>query len=90
MQKVKAKAIEKFIESEPKISQLRDEGSYIIKEKKDDISHLMTETLAKIYTEQKLYTKAIQAYEILSKKHPEKEQYFMEKVQEVKALRNPQ
>ena len=50
----------------------------------------MTETLAKIYTEQKLYTKAIQAYEILSKKHPEKEQYFMEKVQEVKALRNPQ
>lgn len=90
VQKVKAKAIEKFIESEPKISQLRDEGSYIIKEKKDDISHLMTETLAKIYTEQKLYAKAIQAYEILSKKHPEKEQYFMEKVQEVKALRNPQ
>lgn len=90
VQKVKAKAIEKFIESEPKISQLRDEGSYIIKEKKDDISHLMTETLAKIYTEQKLYTKAIQAYEILSKKHPEKEQYFMEKVQKVKALRNPQ
>ena len=90
VQKVKAKAIEKFIESEPKISQLRDEGSYIIKEKKDDISHLMTETLAKIYTEQKLYTKAIQAYEILSKKHPEKEQYFMEKMQEVKALRNPQ
>lgn len=90
IEKIKAKAIEKFIESEPKISQLREEGSYVIKEKKDDISHLMTETLAKIYVEQKLYAKAIHAYEVLSKKHPEKKQYFIEKAQEVKVLRNPQ
>ena len=35
-------------------------------------SSIMTETLAKIYLEQKKYTKAIQAYEILILKYPEK------------------
>jgi hypothetical protein len=37
----------------------------------DDHSSLMTETLAKVYLEQKKY-KAIQAYEILILKYPEK------------------
>ena len=59
----------------------------MVKEKKDDISHLMTETLAKLYVEQKLYSKAIKAYEILSQKHPQKTDYFNEKIEEVKEIR---
>ncbi len=80
--------IEKFIETAPRISQLREEGSFVIKEKKSDISHLMTETLANIYVEQKLYARAIQAFHILAEKHPQKADYFKSKVKEVRDLRN--
>lgn len=47
----------------------------------------MTETLAKLYTEQKLYSKAIKAYETLSEKHPDKKNYFEEKIEEIKEIR---
>lgn len=87
--KAKEKIIDNFIETNPKISQLKEESSYVVKEKKDDISHLMTETLAKLYAEQKLYSKAIKAYEILSEKHPHKKDYFLEKIEEVKEIRKP-
>ncbi|GGG46543.1 hypothetical protein [Epilithonimonas arachidiradicis] len=85
--KVKEKIIDNFIENNPKISQLKEESNYVVKEKKDDISHLMTETLAKLYTEQKLYSKAIKAYETLSEKHPDKKNYFEEKIEEIKEIR---
>ncbi|MNY58180.1 hypothetical protein D3C86_1944870 [compost metagenome] len=55
-----------------------------MKEKTDDISHLMTETLANLYIEQKLYTKAINAFLVLAKKHPNKKEYFENKIQEIK------
>jgi len=84
---VKEKIIDQFIEKNPKISQLKDEVNFVVKEKKDDISHLMTETLAKLYVEQKLYSKAIKAYEILIEKHPHKKDYFNEKIEEVKEIR---
>ncbi|PZU91145.1 MAG: hypothetical protein DI529_01330 [Chryseobacterium sp.] len=88
--KKKEKIIDNFIENNPKISQLKEESTYVVKEKKDDISHLMTETLAKLYAEQKLYSKAIKAYEILSEKHPHKKDYFEEKIEEIKEMRKPQ
>lgn len=83
----KSEIIDKFIEDNPKISQLKEESQYVVKEKTGDISHLMTETLASLYIEQKLYSKAIKAYEILKKKHPEKLEEFKEKIQEIKELR---
>lgn len=83
----KAEIIDKFIEENPKISQLKEEVNFVVKEKNDDISHLMTETLAKLYTEQRLYTKAIKAYEILQNKHPEKAEDFKAKIQEIKDLK---
>lgn len=82
------KAIEAFIENNPRISQLKEESSYVVKEKNDDISHLMTETLANLYFEQKLYTKAIKAFEILIKKNPEKKEYFESKIQDIKDFRS--
>lgn len=83
----KSEIIDRFIEDNPKISQLKEESQYVVKEKTGDISHLMTETLASLYIEQKLYSKAIKAYEVLKKKHPEKLQEFKEKIQEIKELR---
>ncbi|ROH98791.1 hypothetical protein EGI16_19685 [Chryseobacterium sp. G0240] len=85
---IKEKAIETFIENNPRISQLKEESSYVVKEKNDDISHLMTETLANLYFEQKLYTKAIKAYEILIRKNPDKEEYFKSRIQEIKDFRS--
>ncbi|KAB1229893.1 tetratricopeptide repeat protein [Chryseobacterium viscerum] len=85
---VKEKAIEAFIENNPRISQLKEESSYVVKEKNSDISHLMTETLAKLYFEQKLYTKAIKAFEILIKKNPDKKKYFESKIQDIKDFRS--
>ncbi|MCG7281405.1 hypothetical protein MHJ94_08875 [Chryseobacterium taklimakanense] len=87
-EEIKEKAIEKFIENEPKISKLKEETTFVVKEKAGDISHLMTETLAKLYVEQRLYSKAIKAYEALQQKHPEKSDYFAEKIREVKDLRS--
>lgn len=85
---VKEKAIETFIENNPRISQLKEESNYVVKEKNDDISHLMTETLANLYFEQKLYSKAIKAFEILIKKHPEKKEYFETRIKEIKDFRS--
>lgn len=85
---IQEKVIEAFIENNPKISQLRDESTYVVREKNDDISHLMTETLANLYFEQKLYTKAIKAFEILIKKTPEKKEHFQSKIQEIKDFRS--
>jgi len=81
---IKNKAIESFIENNPKISQLKDEVNFVVKEKTDDISHLMTETLANLYIEQKLYTKAMNAFQILANKHPDRKEYFEGKIQEIK------
>ena len=84
---IKNKVIENFIEKEPKISKLKEESDFVIKERNDDISHLMTETLANLYIEQKLYSKAIKAFGLLSEKHPSKETYFKDKIKEIKELR---
>lgn len=84
---IKNKVIENFIEKEPRISKLKEESDFVIKERNDDISHLMTETLANLYTEQKLYAKAIKAFGILSEKHPEKKPHFDDKIKQIKELR---
>ena len=86
-EELKNTVIEKFIEKEPKISKLKEDSDFVVKEKASDISHLMTETLANLYVEQKLYAKAIKGYEILIEKHPQKETLFQEKIQEIKDLR---
>ncbi|MFC2450416.1 MAG: hypothetical protein ACFNQA_03535 [Flavobacteriaceae bacterium] len=84
----KAAIIDKFIENNPKISPIKEDVDFVVKEKSNDISHLMTETLAQLYVEQKLYTKAIQAYKILQEKHPERTEEFEEVIEEIKKSRN--
>lgn len=86
-EETKSKTIDKFIENEPKISKLKEENDFLVKDKGDDISHLMTETLANIYVEQRLYAKAINAFKILIQKHPDKKDYFKDKIKEVSDLK---
>lgn len=88
IEEIKTKAIEKFLETEPKITRAKEEINYTVKEKNNDISHLMTETLANLYVTQKLYSKAIQAFELLSEKYPEKTEIFKEKIKEIKEKKN--
>ena len=52
-----------------------------------DPSSLMTETLARVYVEQKKYEKATSAYKILSLKYPEKSIFFAQKIREIKKLK---
>ncbi|MBS1548502.1 MAG: hypothetical protein JSS94_01370 [Bacteroidetes bacterium] len=86
----KNKAIDTFIENEPKISKLKESTEFLHKDRGDDISHLMTDTLVSLYIEQRLYTKAIQGYEILMEKFPEKKEEYLQKIESVKALKlNP-
>jgi tetratricopeptide (TPR) repeat protein len=88
--KKKAELIDKFIETSPKISPVKSTTTVAaniqIDINKDDNSYLMTETLARVYLEQKKYTKAIQAYEILILKYPEKISFFADRISDIKTL----
>ena len=80
--------INKFIQSNPKISAVKHgtPTSINIDINKEDTTSLMTETLAKVYLEQKKYQKAIQAYEILILKYPEKSSFFADRISDIKIL----
>jgi len=53
---------------------------------KDEYDDLVTETLASIYAQQGYYQKAIQIFEKLSLKYPEKSTYFAAHIEKVKNL----
>ncbi len=86
----KFELIEKFIQEKPKIEPTRDS------EKNKDLAKpfiqtpdtLMTETLARVYVQQKNYKKALQAYNILILKYPEKSGFFADQIRAIKKLIN--
>ena len=83
----KLEIIDKFIEANPKIPPVKSDTPLpSIPAKTEDTSYLMTETLAKVYLEQKKYNKAIQAYEILILKYPEKSSFFADRILDIKTL----
>ena len=80
--------IDKFIEANPKIPPINKdtELSNKIETSSENRPYLMTETLARVYLEQNKYNKAIQAYEILILKYPEKSSFFANRISDIKIL----
>lgn len=82
--------IDKFIQEEPKISKPKKEFYSPIVQGKlslEEDNWFVTETLARIYENQEDYSKAINAYEILGLKFPEKKVYFANRIEKIESLK---
>ena len=83
--------IERFIRTNPKISPIEKREwnqtpTDFSEESVTEHENLMTETLARIYFEQKKYDKALTAYRILSLKYPKKSSFFANRIQQIESL----
>jgi len=79
--------IEKFIAENPRLKPSKTLiNSDVSSESVLENEHLMTETLAHVYLEQKKYQKAITAFTILSLKYPEKSSFFANQIEAIKKL----
>lgn len=85
--------IDRFLREKPRIeprSPLEDEPPPADMSEKStrEIDEFFTETLARVYVQQKHYRKAIYAYEKLCLKYPEKYSYFADRIDEIKRMVN--
>jgi tetratricopeptide (TPR) repeat protein len=84
--------IDKFLEAQPKMPQIKDKDSGAPREnnstQEDANEDFVTETLASIYAQQGYYKKAVQIFEKLSIKYPEKSTYFATQIEKIKHLMN--
>ncbi len=89
----KIEIINSFLEKNPKIPNTKEKGDEddflnYASNNKFNKSELMTETLAKIYFNQKKIKKAIYAYKILSLKYPEKSSFFANQIKKLQKKQN--
>ena len=89
--------IDKFLSSNPGVIRRNpvvdnstENGSTkdIIEKSLTEDDELITETLANIYVQQKNFGKAVNAYQKLSLKYPEKSVYFATRIKEIEDLKN--
>jgi len=80
--------IDKFIISNPRIEPVREKSNQSVEDLSkphvEEKETFVTETLARIYVNQGYYSKAIEIYEKLSLKFPEKSSYFAAQIEKVK------
>jgi hypothetical protein len=85
---LQSELIDKFIIANPRIEPHKDktglQNNDIFKPFDEEDEGLVTETLAKIYVNQGYYSKAMDIYEKLSLKFPEKSSYFAFQIEKVK------
>ena len=88
-QNKKMELIDMFIEKNPKIKPSKIAGFTVNFDQVEEIESdvVMTETLAKVYIDQKKYQSAIKAYEILSLKFPEKSSFFADQIKMLEDLK---
>ena len=80
--------IDTFLENRPKIPPVRQDQPKVDLSANNEFNkeELMTETLAKVYLQQKKFKKALYAYQILSLKYPEKNSFFADQIKMIKQL----
>ena len=86
--KKKFNLIDRFIQDKPKMNPLiipleKKENKNLASQYIQAPEANMTETLAKVYLQQKKYKKAIQAYKILILKNPEKSGFFADQIKAI-------
>ena len=87
---VQTDLIDKFISSNPRIEPRTDKTEHPVEDLStqyvEEKGGLVTETLARIYINQGYYSKAIDIYEKLSLKFPEKSGYFATQIEIIKEI----
>jgi hypothetical protein len=88
--RLQAELIDKFIQANPRIEPRREKSDTppvdISTPSIEENRNFVTETLAKIYVRQGYYSRAIDIYEKLSLKFPEKSSYFATQIEKIKEL----
>ncbi len=88
--KTESDLIDRFIMANPRIEPVRERsdapGEGFTAPLSEDPGPFVTETLARIYLSQGYYSKAIDIYEKLSLKFPEKSSYFAAQIEKIKEL----
>ncbi len=90
LKQIQSDLIDKFILANPRIEPVKEKSETITidisKPFVEERGEFVTETLARIYTNQGYYSRAIDIYEKLCLKFPEKSSYFVSQIEKVKEL----